>query len=346
MYYILGIIIGALLVASIIAIVASIELIKERKDHNRDLKRWNNDFLAYGQELKQLTIELDEAKAQLHKEDISEDRDVLNAQKQLIIEDISKNRSELDKVNGQLKDVQDQLASSNSALASSQESRLQTESIIHGLQEQIVVLERQRSDLEGKINLLETQLKRLSSWQKVIEKDEDHVIWLPILSEKESKLISLLGELQLLYPDLKTDFATIEWKKIWMPQLQKLGSVIDGKRGIYRLILRENRNSSHAVEHNDISDFSNRIDIVDADGNVKSVPICYIGQAVDIKDRWYQHVKKMIGVMPKGNERVYDYRPEDFKWCIIEDGKDVDLNESEKYWIQYYCAKEGLNKKL
>lgn len=53
----------------------------------------------------------------------------------------------------------------------------------------------------------------------------------------------------------------------------------------------------------------------------------------------------MIGVMPTGNEKLYGYRPEDFYWCIVEKGNGVDLNESEKYWIDFYCCKEGLNKK-
>ena len=37
--------------------------------------------------------------------------------------------------------------------------------------------------------------------------------------------------------------------------------------------------------------------------------VCYIGQAVNIKERWYQHVKKMIGVTGRGNEKLYEYRP-------------------------------------
>lgn len=54
----------------------------------------------------------------------------------------------------------------------------------------------------------------------------------------------------------------------------------------------------------------------------------------------------MIGADSKGNEKVYDYRPEDFYWSLVEMGSS-DLNKSEKYWIEYYCCKEvGLNKKL
>lgn len=101
-----------------------------------------------------------------------------------------------------------------------------------------------------------------------------------------------------------------------MPKVQDLSNSkgLD-KKGIYRLVL-------------------------------KSDPgVCYVGQAVNIKDRWYQHIKKMIGVELRGNEKVYNYRPEDFYWSVIE-FEPQDLNESEHYWIEFYgCKEKGLNKK-
>ena len=73
--------------------------------------------------------------------------------------------------------------------------------------------------------------------------------------------------------------------------------------------------------------------------------VCYVGQATNIKDRWYQHIKKMIGVDFKGNEKLYNYRPEDFYWSVIEFDPQ-NLNESEHYWIEYYgCKEKGLNRK-
>ena len=86
-------------------------------------------------------------------------------------------------------------------------------------------------------------------------------------------------------------------------------------RGIYRLVLKEDET------------------------------VCYVGQAVNIKDRWYEHIKKMIGADNKGNERVYDYRPDEFYWTVLEEECN-DLNSAERYWIEYYCCREkGLNRK-
>lgn len=135
------------------------------------------------------------------------------------------------------------------------------------------------------------------------------------LSSKETKLISTLAEISELYPELMKDLATIEWKKIWLPKFQNICNAngLNGTRGIYRLILKSDNS------------------------------VCYVGQAINIKERWYEHVKKMIGADTKGNEKLYKYRPEDFYWTVLETGTS-DLNKAEKYWIEFYCCKEvGLN---
>lgn len=96
------------------------------------------------------------------------------------------------------------------ALASSKEAQLQIENVTHSLEsrnrevlEQISGLERQKVGLMNELN-------RLLNIQKVIDTNEDNVIWDPILSEKQSKLVSVLRDLSILYPDLEIDFASIE----------------------------------------------------------------------------------------------------------------------------------------
>ena len=56
----------------------------------------------------------------------------------------------------------------------------------------------------------------------------------------------------------------------------------------------------------------------------------------------------MVGAEKKGNERVYKYKPEDFWWTVIERVEEKEkLDEKEKWWIEFYGAKEvGLNKKI
>ena len=156
---------------------------------------------------------------------------------------------------------------------------------------------------------------KLINRQCLMSAEENKKGWFSFrVSEREQRLISTIAEISSLYPELKKELATIEWKKIWLPQVQSWSSSIN-VRGIYRLVLKEDET------------------------------VCYVGQAVNIKDRWYEHIKKMIGADNKGNERVYDYRPDEFYWTVLEEECN-DLNSAERYWIEYYCCREkGLNRK-
>ena len=118
------------------------------------------------------------------------------------------------------------------------------------------------------------------------------------------------------FPLLRKELLKIEWSTIWLPQLQQL-CVREGldRGGIYKLTDRENPN------------------------------VVYIGQAQSIKDRWYTHCKKMLGVEAKGTERLYEYGPDELTWEVVE-FKEGNLDFDEKYWIGYFkCREIGLNKK-
>ena len=126
----------------------------------------------------------------------------------------------------------------------------------------------------------------------------------------------LVDEYGNQFPILRKELLKAEWSSVWLPQVQQLCSREGLDRGgIYRLTLKSN-------------------------------PDCvYIGQAQSIKERWYTHFKKMLGVEAKGTERLYDYRPDDFEWSVVE-FKEGNLDSDEKYWIDYYkCREIGLNKK-
>ena len=157
---------------------------------------------------------------------------------------------------------------------------------------------------------------KLINRQFLMDQEELKKGWFEFqLNDREQRLISTIAEISGLYPELKKELAAIEWKKVRLPQIQKWSSSINVK-GIYRLVLKKDEN------------------------------VCYVGQAVNIKDRWYEHIKKMIGADNKGSERLYNYRPNEFYWTIMESGCN-DLNSAEKYWIEYYCCREkGLNKKI
>ena len=182
--------------------------------------------------------------------------------------------------------------------------------------------------IEGKTAELEALLGELDEKKErytkvLLEESKSNKEWWTLeVSPQEEEMVTLLRKLGSEYPLIREELAKVEWSKVWLPRLQELGGKegLRGCAGIYRLVLKEDEK------------------------------VCYVGQAVDILDRWYTHVKKMVGAEKKGSERVYRYKPEDFWWTVIErvEGSEKGkLDEKEKWWIEFYGAKEvGLNKKI
>lgn len=73
----------------------------------------------------------------------------------------------------------------------------------------------------------------------------------------------------------------------------------------------------------------------------------YIGQSVDIRERFRQHIKSSLTSGPTTNklyQQMKKYGPENFTFEILEIVDRGKLNERETYWIDFYKTKEyGLN---
>lgn len=71
---------------------------------------------------------------------------------------------------------------------------------------------------------------------------------------------------------------------------------------------------------------------------------CYIGQAVNIADRWKQHIKRGIGAETPTQNKLYPAMyaegPENFTFEIIEECDRPQLNEREAYWQEMFHAKD------
>ena len=71
---------------------------------------------------------------------------------------------------------------------------------------------------------------------------------------------------------------------------------------------------------------------------------CYIGQAVNVAERWKEHAKCGLGIdTPVGN-KLYQAMQQDgiqnFTWELIEKCPAASLNEKEKYYIEFYQSKD------
>lgn len=67
---------------------------------------------------------------------------------------------------------------------------------------------------------------------------------------------------------------------------------------------------------------------------------CYIGQSVNIQDRWKQHVKCGLGIDASATNKLYKAMQEDGVWSftfeLLEKCPREQLNEKEKFWIDIY----------
>lgn len=72
--------------------------------------------------------------------------------------------------------------------------------------------------------------------------------------------------------------------------------------------------------------------------------MCYVGQAVNLSDRWKQHIKRGVGADQPTRNKLYpvmfELGPENFSFEIIEECDKSLLDEREKFWQDFFKAKE------
>lgn len=295
-------------------------LIEERNKYSRLNGQYQQLNIYYGH----LKDEKDQIANELYRLqlDIQE-----NEHKKLLITEIDAQIEELYKLVDDKKVELANLSSTAAEILLNEQAKL---AHIKELELSIKEAERRNLEVENKYNELMvaidvvknelTNLTHLKNSVLAIEEGNGHQ-WSFTLTDEKKRFITLIETLIHEYgaaiPELRTGLAKIEWSNVWLPQVQQLCSRegLDGRGGIYKLTSKTDER------------------------------ICYIGQAVNIKDRWYTHIKKMVGVEAKGSERLYEYRPDELTWEVVE-FKEGNLDSDEKYWIDYYKCKEiGLNKK-
>ena len=251
-----------------------------------------------------------------------------NEHKKLLITEMDAQLNDLRTIIENKKVELDNLSLSGAAILADQDEKLrkskELETSIEALERRIVEYCEREAKLKDTITDIEGELSNLVLLKTSVLQIEEGAgnRWeLNVVDAGKIRFLELIETLISEYgaavPELRTGLAKIAWSSVWLPMVQELcgREGLDGRGGIYKL-------TSKADER-----------------------VCYIGQATNIKDRWYTHIKKMVGVEAKGLERLYTYRPDELYWEVVE-FKDGDLDSDEHYWIEYYKSKEiGLNKK-
>ena len=149
-------------------------------------------------------------------------------------------------------------------------------------------------------------------------------------------VVKLLEDAIEVAPQLKSELRKIEWSLCYLPY--KKNFIKDLSRsGIYVLELKK--------EYEDIALRELGLKRKSDDGFSGAA---YVGQAVNVYDRWTTHIKKMLGIEASGNEKLYrgNVSPHWWKWRVIEWCDKADLDEREKFWIEAFDSIEkGFNSK-
>lgn len=72
--------------------------------------------------------------------------------------------------------------------------------------------------------------------------------------------------------------------------------------------------------------------------------MCYVGQAVNISDRWKQHIKRGLGAEAPTRNKLYpamsQYGVENFTFELLEECSKDNLDAREDHWQDYFHAKD------
>ena len=149
-------------------------------------------------------------------------------------------------------------------------------------------------------------------------------------------VVKLLEDAIEVAPQLKSELRKIEWSLCYLPY--KKNFIKDLSRsGIYVLELKK--------EYEDIALRELGLKRKNDDGFSGAA---YVGQAVNVYDRWTTHIKKMLGIEASGNEKLYrgNVSPHWWRWRVIEWCDKADLDERERFWIEAFDSIEkGFNSK-
>ena len=177
--------------------------------------------------------------------------------------------------------------------------------------------------LKKEIEQVETELKNLQNTRsaaiqaKLREKEMElkAEFYSLHLSSLEKDTITLIEELKPRLPDPRV-LCMLIWTTFYQKQMSSLCSNILGPNvvcGIYKI---SNKNTG----------------------------MCYIGQAVNVADRWKQHVKCGLGIDTPAQNKLYKAMLAEgvtnFTFELLEACDSAQLNEKERKYIELYQSNE------
>lgn len=309
-----------LFIVSVLLIIFSYFIIGKTKEVNLDVEKKNKELDNHNQFLLKQNKELNDLKREL-----DNTLNLLNQEKETATNTLHEKQSELssilDKINNQ-QELSKKAFENYCDILEKQYEKEEKEFDNH------------KEDLRKSYNDLQTELKReidlikkdldkisatraaaIKAQLKEKEIEENLSFYCLKISDSELKDIAVL---ETIKPKLNNSriLSMLIWQSFFRTPMTNLCNQVIGKAtatGIYKI--------------------TNQI-----------TKECYIGQAVDLAERFKQHAKCGLGIDAPANNKLYkamqEYGIQNFSWEIIEKCSREQLNEKEKYYINLYQSKE------
>lgn len=243
-------------------------------------------------------------------------------------------------------DIERQLEESKAAYLECRNRLCEYQNLIEQESQKFIEIQSQTEEAENELLIAQEEYNSLSYLSQVLldfekrqqiyvealQKEEhlklDSARYQILLTEDELQIINIVLELKKKIPESdilnKLIWSTFYQKKI--DELVKRVLPINGKAteavcGIYKITNKENGKA-------------------------------YVGQAVDIRKRWIEHIKCFLDVSRGGSplltKELKEYGINSFTFELVEGcSSKEELNEREKYWITFFKTNEfGLNMKI
>lgn len=180
-----------------------------------------------------------------------------------------------------------------------------------------------KEEVEQKINVINEELIRIKNIHAAVinaslieeaEKEKINFYCLPI-KENNVKDIQILENIKPQLNNPRT-LSMLIWSTFFQKEMTNLCNRVLGVSqvtGIYKITNRQNHK-------------------------------CYIGQSTDIARRWKEHAKCGLGIdTPQGNKLYQEMQTDgiwNFSWELLEACSREELNEREKFYIEFYRSKD------
>ena len=319
MYFLLGLITGSLIIYLFLRpkVREYAQINASVNENNKELEKLNKELIAEQNELKNTLMLLESEKKVLINQKDSLNKEILSYSDLLI--------KEKEKLKEYKESLQEQLDLSAEKMSQNyfnaeQEYKDEYEETLKNyvldFQEKIHLKTLELKETEARLeDLRRKTTAAVEAYKREQEKKEKQDFYRIKLSEADAVEIEKLREVAKILRDSEP-LNKVIWKVYYENPFSDLCSRVVGKKmrtGIYKIT------------------------------NIKN-NMCYVGQAKDIASRWNQHCKRGVGADTPTKNKIYpamlEYGIENFTFEIIEDCELEKLGEREKFWQDYFKAKE------